>query len=62
MAVRLANQLACIKHSCGVYEQNSIVSSVLSDDRTAKLAIIASNGLATFSLTSLVKSWIHTCF
>ena len=29
----------------GVYEQNSIVKNVYEDDRTAKLSVIALNGL-----------------
>ena len=43
MASQLGNMLCCIKHYCGLYEQN-IVHSVLADDWTTELAIIASNG------------------
>ena len=43
MVPQLASENCCINHCWGVYEQNSIVNSVRADDRTAELAIIASN-------------------
>ena len=43
MVSQLVNEVACIIHVWGRYEQNSIVKNVGVDDWTAKLAIIASN-------------------
>ena len=40
---QLPNELICIKHCWGVYQQNSIVNSVRVDDWAAERAIIASN-------------------
>ena len=37
------NELCCIKHCWGVYEQDSLVNSVGVDDWTAEWAMIASN-------------------
>ena len=44
MAFQLANELACINHFWGVYEQNSIVNSVHVVGWKVKWATIASNG------------------
>ena len=43
MASQLENELCCIKHCWGVYEQNSIVNNAPVYDWTAEWAIIASN-------------------
>ena len=45
MKSQLENELDCIKHCNGVYEQNNIVNSVRVDDWTAELTIIANNDL-----------------
>ena len=50
MVSQLENELDCIKHFGGVYEQNSTVDSVRVDDWTAELAIIASDVKSDFML------------
>ena len=45
MASQLDNELCCVNHCWGAYEEYSIVSSFRIDDWTAELGIIAKKRL-----------------
>ena len=47
MDFQFENELCCIKHCWGVYEQNNIVNSVGVNDGKAEWSIIAGNGTST---------------
>ena len=48
----LENELACIKHCWGAYEQNMIMNSVRVDDRTAECETIASIKIGLIFVTT----------
>ena len=55
MASQLKDELCCIGHCLGDYEQNSIVNSVSVGDWAAECAIIASN--ESESLAQKICAW-----
>ena len=54
IAYQLQNELLCINHCSGVYEQSSMVNSFRVDDWTTERAIIASNAFVYSNLIELI--------